>query len=165
MRRNNGKYNNQIVLPKKFHSMVLKELHDNMGHIGAESVLNLAGGRFYWPKMQKDVEHYVQNLCRCIKQKAPKFQNRARLQPIITSSPFELVSIDFVHLEKSSGGYEYILIIIDYFTRYAQAYPTKNTAGKTVAEKLFNDFVLRFGFPARIHQDQGGDSKTSYFRD
>lgn len=117
MRRSNGKYNNQIVLPRKFHSMVLIELHDNMGHIGAELVLNLARDRFYWPKMQKDVEHYVQNLCRCIKQKAPRFKNRAPLQPIITSSPFELVSIDFVHLEKSNGGYEYILVIIDHFTR------------------------------------------------
>ena len=107
MRRNNGKNNNQVIPQRKFHSMVLKELHDNMGHIGAESVLNLARDRFYWPKMQKDVEHYVQNLCRCIKQKAPRFKNRAPLQPIITSSPFKLVSIDFVHLEKSSGGNKY----------------------------------------------------------
>ena len=30
-------------------------------------------------------------------------------------------------------------------------------AGKTVAKKLFNDFVLRFGFPAGIHHDQGGE--------
>ncbi len=107
--------------------------------------------------MQSDVEHYVKNSCRCIKQKPPRLKTRAPLQPIITSSPFELVSIDFIHLEKSSGGYEYILVIVDHFTRYAQAYPTRNKTAKTVAEKLYNDYILRFGFPAKIHHDQGGE--------
>ena len=56
--------------------------------------------------------------------KGPCHQDSAPLQPIMTTSPFELVSIDFVHLEKSRGGYEYILVIVDRFTRYVQAYAT-----------------------------------------
>ncbi len=156
LRRKSGSCD-QIVLPRKFHRTVLTELHDKMGHLGPERVLHLARDRFYWPRMQSDVEHYVKNICRCIKQKPPRLKTRAPLQPIITSSPFELVSIDFIHLEKSSGGYEYILVIVDHFTRYAQAYPTRNKTAKTVAEKLYNDYILRFGFPAKIHHDQDGE--------
>ena len=123
LRRKRGTHD-QIILPRKYHAMVLRELHNNMGHLGSDSVLHLARDRFYWPRMQRDVEHYVKNVCHCVKQKPLRLKIRAPLQPIITSSPFELVSIDFVHLEKSSVGFEYILVIVDHFTRYAQAYPT-----------------------------------------
>ena len=106
----------------------------------------------------------MHNICRCVKQRPPRLKTRAPLQPVITTAPYELVSIDFVHLEKSSGGYEYILVIVDHFTRYAQAYRTRNKAAKTVAEKMYIDYILRFGFPAKIHHDQGGEFENKLLK-
>ncbi|PFX15462.1 Retrovirus-related Pol polyprotein from transposon opus [Stylophora pistillata] len=101
--------NLQLVLPKQFHRLVYKELQQEMGHLGTERVLQLARERYYWPHMQIDITHFVTRMCSFLKQKRRNLPKRAPLPPIVTNAPFELVSIDYLHLERSSGGHEYIL--------------------------------------------------------
>ena len=45
----------RMVLPKKYHKRVYEELHENIGHLGADRVVELAGERFYWPFMRADI--------------------------------------------------------------------------------------------------------------
>lgn len=80
------------------------------------------------------------------KKKMPKRQTRAPMQSIETTRPFQLVSIDFLHLEQCKGGCEYILVVMDHYTCFAQAYATTNIAAKTVTDRLLNDFALDLAF-------------------
>ena len=43
---------NQVVLPHHLRRTVYKQLHEDMGHLGAERVLDLARARFFWPRMK-----------------------------------------------------------------------------------------------------------------
>ena len=48
----------QLVLPTKFKQLVYQELHIEMGHLGADRVVDLARSRFYWPYMQEDLSTF-----------------------------------------------------------------------------------------------------------
>ena len=158
------KYRRQLVIPEKYRKLVYEELHEKMGHLSAERVVQLAQERFYWPYLINDIEHYVKNVCQCLKQKKPNREQRAALVNIRSSEPFELVSVDYVHLDRSKGGYEYLLVLVDHFTRYVQVYPTRNKGGRTAADKIFNEYCLRFGFPKKLHHDQGKEFENHLFK-
>lgn len=68
----------------------------------------------------------------CASNKKPVSHVRTSMQSITTTASLELVSIHFMHLDRSAGGYEYIFVVVGHFTRFVQAYPIQNSGGKTI---------------------------------
>ena len=75
----------------------------------------------------------------------------------------DIVGIDFLKVDKCSGGYENILVITDHFTIYTQIYATKNKSARTAASKLYNDSILHFGSPEKMLHDQGQEFENELF--
>ena len=82
------------------------------------------------------------------------------LVSIRTTSPLQLVYMDYLTLEPSTGGQQNILIITDHFTRYAQAIPARNQTARTTAEVLFNNYIVHYGILERLHSDQGANFES-----
>ena len=60
---------------------------------------------------------------------------------------------------RSTGGHAYIIISVDYFTKWAEEMPTLVAEGKKTAQFIFNHIIARFGIPQAIITDHG-----SHFR-
>lgn len=149
----------QLVLPEALRSLVLKSLHDDMGHMGTERTLDLVRKRFYWPKMSAEVEMKVKTCNRCIRRKAMP-ERAAPLVNIVATRPLELVCMDFLSVEPDSSNTKDILVITDHFTKYAVAIPTPNQKARTVAKSLWDHFFVHYGIPEKLHSDQGPDFES-----
>ena len=83
------------------------------------------------------------------------------LYTVEASEPLDLVHINFVSMETTVAAMKKpvvlkVLVVIDHFMRYVQAYPVDNKQAETVANTLYNKYFCTFGFPHRLmsHQAQ-----------
>ena len=82
------------------------------------------------------------------------------MQPIFCTEPMELVHVDYVRMEVAVSTQEKpvvknVLVVIDHFTRYVQAYVTWNQTARTTAWVLYNEYFSVFRFPQKLMSDQG----------
>jgi hypothetical protein len=70
--------------------------------------------------------------------------------------PFAKWGIDFMQCNPTSaGGHGYIIVVIDYFTKWVEAMPTFLNDGRTATLFVFNHIITRFGVPQAIVTDHG----------
>lgn len=164
IRHEGGNKHYQLVLPEDLRETVLTSLHDDMGHLGIERTLDLARARFYWPKMASDVENKVKTCSRCVCRKTLP-EKAAPLVNIMTTRPLQLVCMDFLSIEPDRSNTKDILVITDHFTKYAVAIPTSNQKARTVAKCLWDNFIVHYGIPEKLHSDQGPDFESRLIRE
>lgn len=67
-------------------------------------------------------------------------------------------------LVKSEKGYRYILVLVDCFTKWTEAYALPNQEAQTVAEVIVNEFICRWGTPFKILSDQVSNFELRLFK-
>ena len=66
-------------------------------------------------------------------------------------------------LPTTSSDNRYLLVIVDCFSKWVEAFPLKNIRAGTVAEVFVNQVVSRHGIPLEIHTDQGKNFESKLF--
>ncbi|GFV50399.1 retrovirus-related Pol polyprotein from transposon 412 [Trichonephila clavipes] len=146
----------QLILPKTRVSTVLKELHGSPigGHFGVMKTLQKVHELFYWNNARSDGEKCCRICDPCAARKGPRKRTRGRLQLYNVRAPFKRISFDILGpLPRLSDGNNNILVVMDYFTKWPEAYPIPDQEASTVAEVLVQHWISRFGVPLQLHPD------------
>lgn len=69
--------------------------------------------------------------------------------------------MDFLSLEPDTSSTKNILVLTDHFTKFVVA----NQKAKTVAKCLWDNFIVYYGIPERLHTDQGPDFESQLIKE
>jgi len=153
------------VIPPSLVPTILYLTHDVRAHFGFRKSLAYLKSTCWWPKQRADLKTYIRSCHNCQLRKVPQDPSRnALLQLFDVQAPFEMIGIDFTGpFPVSPEGNRFVLVLIDFFTRYVQLVPTKDQRARSAA-RGFSSFCHRFGFPKTVLSDRGSAFVSELFR-
>ena len=126
-----------------------------MGHFSSQKTLQGAQIRCFWPHMTRDITQWCLESTACEARRPQTPHQQAPMQNIVTSRPFEKIAADLTELPLTRRGNRYVLVVMDYFTKYLNLYALPDQRATTVAKCLFEDYISHHGVPQSLHTDQG----------
>ena len=142
--------------------MLMHEIHEGSfgthanGHSMAKKMLR-AG--YYWLTMESDCYKFAKKCHKC-QIYADKIHVPPTLLNVISSPwPFSMWGIDMIGMiePKASNGHRFILVAIDYFTKWVEAASYANVTKQVVVRFIKNNLICRYGVPSRIITDNGSN--------
>jgi len=162
----NGSFRKVIKDEKQKINLIL-EAH-NVGHEGIFKTYNRLKRDYYWTNMVADVRYIVATCHKCQIFKPQKFTGQTENIPTEPGLPFTKVGLDIIGpLPRTKKGNQYIIVLVDYLTKWVEAEPTSSIESDDVISFLIRVFS-RHGIPEIIVTDNGpqfSSDKTKAFLD
>ena len=133
-----------FVVPVSKRQAAIDLCHRDTGHQGRDRSLSLLYERFWWPKMQTSL---ISSLKAC--KWSRMYEGKNPVPPLVNitsaSQPMDLVHVDFVGIEVTVSTskkpvVQKLLVAVDYFSRYVQAYKIADKTALATAKCLYDNF-------------------------
>ncbi|KHJ41558.1 integrase core domain protein [Trichuris suis] len=149
----------RLAIPLNLRRNIVVSTHapPTAGHLGVEKTVNRLRKRYWWPNIMKTAREVVLACPICQKRKVGSGKPPGLLQSIeLPSKPFEVLGIDHLGPFPLTGkGNRYIIVCIDYLTKWVELMAVADTTSQKVADFLMKSIVLRHGVPKKLISDQG----------
>ena len=148
----------KLCVPLKLQTQIVKEAHEQGGHMGINVTEERVKNNFHFPRIRDVITETIQCCGPCQEKKMSQKAQRHTLISQQAGYPFQRISIDLVGpFQRSLRGNTHLLTVRDCFTRWIEAFPMRDTKAKALANVLSKQIFSRYGIPERVHSDQGAN--------
>ena len=142
--------------------IIIKQAHYNNNHCGRDSIINiLHRAKWYWYGMNRDISNIIKLCIICTK--PFKFKSLTKKPKIILDNgPHFRYVADLWHLcneIREETGFNYVLDIIDHFSKWYAGYPLKTKDANEVLKNI-EKFIENFGKCKILQVDNGTEFKN-----
>lgn len=149
---------------------IIKEIHEGTfgthanGHTMARKILR-AG--YYWLTIEHDCIQYARTCHKCQIYADKIHVSASPLNVMTTPCPFSMWGIDMIGMiePKASNGHRFILVAIDYFTKWVEAVSYANVTKQVVAKFIKKELICRYGIPNKIITDNGSNLNNKMMKE
>lgn len=143
--------NNRILIPTKIRAEILERLHSS--HSGIVATIKLARDTVFWPGINEQIRHRVQNCLTCLKY-SPNQQNQPMQTHPIPCYPYQKISLDLFEVQWNGRKHVY-LVTVDHFSDFIDVDElTGDMTASKVIQKCRQNFA-RYGTPMYVTSDGG----------
>ncbi|KAI3672921.1 hypothetical protein L6452_39023 [Arctium lappa] len=137
---------------------VFKNYHASnyRGHFGGQrTAAKVLQYGFHWPTLFKDAQDFVKTCNECQRTGSISQKNEMPLNGILEVELFDVWGIDFMGPFPISENCQYILVAVDYVSKWVEVVACKSNDAKTVIKFLQKQIFTRFGTPRALISDEG----------
>ena len=153
------RYDGRLFIPDSddLRTNVMRALHEQAGHFGANKTYAAATRLVYWPRMDGDILKWTSRCGPCMRLKSRRGKQDGSSQPLqLPQRPWESISRDFITgLPLTRYGHDAVTVDVCRLTKMAVFTPSrKDDSAQTTARRFFDNVYRRFGLPASIISDR-----------
>ncbi|WJZ82921.1 hypothetical protein VitviT2T_002642 [Vitis vinifera] len=145
-------------VPEDEQQGILSHCHENAcgGHFASQkTAMKVLQSGFTWPSLFKDAHIMCRSCDRCQRLGKLTKRNQMPMNPILIVELFDVWGIDFMGPFPMSFGNSYILVGVDYVSKWVEAIPCEQNDHRVVLKFLKENIFSRFGVPKAIISDGG----------
>ena len=148
-----------IVVSASLRADLLAEAHRGRfaGHLAEKKVYDPLRRYVWWRGMRGDIQDHCWSCLVCVSRKGGHRLLKPPLQPIPVGDPFHRVAVDVLQLPLTARGNCYIVVLIDYFTKWPEAFAVADQKAETIARLFAEEIICRHGIPEKLLSDRGAN--------
>jgi hypothetical protein len=162
------KRHGRVVVPESLRTSLLTEAHCQIAsaHPGARKTKQIVRARYYWYKMDGDIERFIRNCHACRRSTVPRDKTPGLLHPLpIADRPWQHISVDFKSFSKDRRGFDTIAVFVDRFGKRPISIPCYSTIDAPELARLYLIHVHKYYGPATTVVSDRGPQFVSAFWD